>query len=185
MFFDSFRLAKQARQEAQAIPNLTVQLGAGQDNGTGSSMLNVQVGAPIPVYNQNRGNITAAWASYCRATHEVKRLEAVLKSRLASASQEFDAAAAAVDEYQTSILPKASETLKLSDAAYAAGELDFLQTLIVRRTFFESNLRYVESLGALRKAQHRVDGLLLSGALDAPASSSVDDGVRGQTFSQQ
>lgn len=177
--------AMYVRQTAQATPNLTAMLGAGSDNGTGSSLINFQVGAPIPVYNRNRGNITAAYAAYCRATHEVQRIEASLKARLAAVARDFDAAAVGVKNYETVILPKADETLRLSELAYSAGEFDFLQVLIVRRTFFEANLKYVQALADLAKAHARVDGLLLTGGLDQPADFDGDDSLRGQTFSQQ
>ena len=48
------------RQGVQAIPNLDVQFGAGVDNGTNSGLMNLQIGAPIPVFNKNQGNIAAA-----------------------------------------------------------------------------------------------------------------------------
>ncbi len=177
--------ANQQRQEVQAIPNITAMMGAGHDNATGSGLINLQVAAPVPVFNNNSGNISAAWAEYCRATHEVKRIEASLKARLAQVSQEFDSAAVAVQRYQDTILPKADETLRLSERAYSAGEFDFLQVLIVRRTFFESNLRYVDALAGLAQAHAKIDGLLLTGGLDQPADFEGDDGLRGQTFSQQ
>ena len=52
------------RQGVQAIPNLIVQMAGGTDNGTNSGMLNLQVGAPIPVFNKNQGNVAAARAEY-------------------------------------------------------------------------------------------------------------------------
>jgi len=177
--------ANQQRQEAQAIPNITAQLGAGSDNATGSGLINLQVGAPVPVFNQNSGNISAAYAEYCRATHEVTRIEASIKARLARAGQEFDSASVAVQEYESTILPKARETLQLSERAFSAGEFDFLQVLIVRRTFFEANLSYVQSLADLAQAHARIDGLLLTGGLDQPTDFQDDDSLRGQTFSQQ
>jgi cobalt-zinc-cadmium efflux system outer membrane protein len=177
--------ASQVRQEAQPLPNITAQLGAGTDNATGSGLINVMVAAPIPVHNKNQGNISAAWAEYCRATHEVSRLENSLKARLAQASQAFDSAAVAVQTYESTILPKADETLKLSERAYAAGEFDFLQVLIVRRTFFEANLKYVTELANLAQAHATIDGLLLTGGLDQPTDFDGDDVLREQTFSQQ
>ncbi len=58
-----------------ALPNLGVQFGAGVDNGTNSGMMNVQVGAPIPVFNKNQGNIAAARAEHCRAIQEAQRID--------------------------------------------------------------------------------------------------------------
>ncbi len=43
------------RQNAQAIPNVSLLVGAGRDNGTGSGMLNTQIGIPLPVHNRNEG----------------------------------------------------------------------------------------------------------------------------------
>jgi len=97
--------ANQQRQEAQAIPKITTKMGAGSDNATGSGLINLQIGAPVPVFNQNSGNISAAYAEYCRATHEVMRFEAWIKARLARAGQEFDSASVAVQQYETRILP--------------------------------------------------------------------------------
>lgn len=179
--------ANMQRQQAQVIPNLTVQMGAGFDNATDSGMLNLQVGAPLPLHNRNEGNINAAYAEYCRATHEVKRLEMAIKSRLARASQEFDSALETVQQYDREILPNARQTLELSEQAYRTGneEVNFLQVLMVRRTFFEANLKHVRALGELAKANARIDGLLLSGALDAPSDFTGYDSLRGQTFEGQ
>ena len=171
------------RQEAQPIPNVTVQLQAGADQATDSGMLNLQVTGPIPVLNRNTGNISAAYAEYCRATQDVQRLQMALKSRLARTTQEFDAALASVNVHANGILPRARETLSLSEQAYDAGELSFLQVLVVRQTYFEANLRYVQSLGEVAQANAKVDGLLLTGGLEVSNEFSGDDALRGQTFS--
>lgn len=177
--------ANQQRQQLQKIPNLQTEFGAGADNATGEGLINVTVGVPVPVFNRNSGNISAAYGEYSRAVHEVSRIEASIKSRLAQARQDFDEAAVAVRQYENEILPRTAQTLELSEQAFAAGEFDFLQVLIVRRTYFESNLKYVDALASLAQAHARVDGLLLTGGLEAPADESGDDGLRGQTFSQQ
>lgn len=174
-----------SRQEIQAIPNITANLQAGVDNSTGSGLIQLQVGAPIPVFNDNRGNVSAAYNEYSRATHELKRVEMSLKARLAQVSQEYDSANFAVQRFEQQILPKAQETLDLAEKAYEAGEFSFLQTLIARRTYFDTNLNYLDSLGGLAQSQAKVDGLLLTGALGQSSTSSLGDGLRGQTFSQQ
>lgn len=173
------------RQRVQPIPNLQTQLMAGYDQATDSQMINVQVGVPVPVFNRNRGNIDAAYAEYSRATHDARRIELSLKARLARVAQEFDSAAVAVDRYANQILPKARQTLSLSEQAYEAGEFDFLQVLIARRTFFESNLQYVQALGELAQANAAVEGILLTGGLDAAIDFTGDAGLRDQALSGQ
>ncbi len=173
------------RQGVQAIPNLTVQFAAGVDNGTNSGMMNLQVGAPIPVFNKNEGNIAAARAEYCRALADVQRIENSIQARLASISQDFDSAAAAVAQYSQEILPSAKESLELAELAYKAGETSFLQVLVARRTFFDSNLQYVLAQSRLAQSRAQVDGFVLTGGLDAMNDQSGDDALRGLTFSQQ
>ncbi len=177
--------AQLQRERVQALPNPTLQLGGGVDNGTGSGLLNVQVSAPIPVYNANRGNICAAQADYDRASQEVTRTELAIKSRLAVVSREYDSALAAVRKYETEILPKSKDALELTESLYRAGEIDFLQTFLVRRTWFESNLRYVQSLSELAQARAKIDGFLLEGGLDPADAFDADDSNRERIFSQK
>tara|TARA_R110002049_G_scaffold288423_1_gene470875 strand:- start:49210 stop:50724 length:1515 start_codon:yes stop_codon:yes gene_type:complete len=173
------------RHEVQPIPNLDVSLGGGYDNGTDNGLINLQIGAPIPVFNKNQGNISAARAEYVRASREVERIENAIKARLAAAAGDFDASLAAVEQYASDILPNAQEGLDLAEIAYKAGETSYVQVLIAQRTYFETNLQYIASQALLGQARARVDGYVLTGALDPVVDNSGDDSLRGLTFSQQ
>ncbi|QDV22366.1 TolC family protein [Aureliella helgolandensis] len=177
--------ANLTRQGVQAIPNLTVQFGAGVDNGTNNGLVNLQVGAPIPVFNKNQGNIAAARAEYCRAMMEVERIQSSIKSRLAAVARDYDSAAAAVTKYSVDILPSAQETLQLAELAYKSGETSFVQVLVSRRTYFDSNLQYLAAQSQLSQARSKIDGFVLTGGLDSFVDNSGDDSLRGMTFSQQ
>ncbi|WP_231753134.1 TolC family protein [Rosistilla carotiformis] len=173
------------RQQTQMTPNVTGQLGAGFDNGTDSGMLNVQLSAPIPVWNKNQGNISAAYADYRNAVQNVQRVEQSIRSRLARTAQEFDATMATVKKYEEQIIPQATKSLELSEEGYKAGELEFLQVLIVRRSFYDSMIRFIEAKGQLAQANAKVDGLLLTGGLNAPQDYTDGDGFRGASFGGQ
>lgn len=173
------------RQEAQATPNIELQFGAGRDLGTDSDFARVGVGVPIPIFNRNEGNISAAHAEYCRATQDYQRLRMSLKARLARAAQSHDSALAAVERYEGQILPKAKQSLALSEQAYAAAEFDFIQVLTARRIYFESNLRAVDSRRQLAQATAMIDGRLLSGGLSESVDTPEDDALRGQALSGQ
>jgi len=173
------------RQLAQPIPNVDMNFGAGVDNGTNSGMVNLQLGAPIPVFNKNQGNIAAARADLMRACREVERVENSIKARLAAVSRQYDTSLAAVTKYSNDIIPNADESLKLAETAYRAGETSFVQVLVARRTYFDTNLQYITSQAQLAQAKALVDGYVLTGALDPVTDNSGDDGLRGLTFSQQ
>lgn len=179
------KLAILKRQQAQYIPNVSTQLGTGYDNGTDSGMINVQVGAPIPINNKNQGNIAAAHADYTRAVENVKRVRLSIGSRLAKASQGIEASSAAVKRYDEEILPKAKKSLDLSEEVYRAGELDFLQVLVVRRVYFESKIKAIQARAQLAQSLAIVDGMLLSGGLEPSQDFTDGDGLRGQTFGGQ
>ncbi len=173
------------RQQSQAIPNLSLMLGAGHDNGTGSGMINTQIGLPVPIHNRNQGNIAAAHAEYCRASQDVRRTENAIQSRLAEARRDFEVSAATVLQYEQEILPRAQETLTLAESAYEAGEFDFLQVLIVRRTYFDSNIAYVAAQVDLARASAMVDGSVLSGGLESTRDTEFDSGLRDQSLTGQ
>ena len=179
------KLAILKRQQAQYIPNVSTQLGTGYDNGTDSGMINVQVGAPIPVINKNQGNIAAAHADYTRAVENVKRVRLSIGSRLAKASQGIEASSAAVKRYNEEILPKAKKSLDLSEEVYRAGELDFLQVLVVRRVYFESKIKAIQARAQLAQSLAIVDGMLLSGGLEPSQDFTDGDGLRSQSFGGQ
>ncbi|MCM2370744.1 TolC family protein [Rhodopirellula sp. ICT_H3.1] len=174
-----------SRQEVQPIPNLDVQFAAGVDNSTENGLINLQIGAPIPVFNKNQGNICAARAEYARASRELDRIQNSIKARLAAASRAYDSSLVAVEQYTSDILPNAEEGLKLAELAYKAGETSFVQVLIARRTYFDTNLQFIVSQQQLAQARARVDGFVLTGALDAVVDNSGDDSLRGLTLSQQ
>lgn len=173
------------RQQSQAIPNLSLQVAAGIDNSTGSGMLNTQVGLPLPIHNRNQGNIAAAHAEFCRASQDVRRTELSIEARLAEVARDFESAAAAVDQYHQEILPRAAETLTLAEEAYKAGEFDFLQVLIARRTYFDANLEFVTAQVNLAKASVLIDGQVLAGGLDTTRDTEFDSGLRDQALSGQ
>ncbi len=173
------------RQNVQAIPNITAQLGVGHDNGTGDEFVNVQLSLPIPVHNKNQGNIRAAHAEYCEATQNVQRLRMQIRRDLARVMRQYRIAQATVRQYDIEILPKAEETLELMQTAQEAGEFDFLRVLTARRAYFEVNLKYVTALGSLAQANAKIDGLLLTGGLSNFATYDVGDDLRGQALSGQ
>lgn len=173
------------RQKAQPISNITTQLGAGYDAGTDHGMINLQVSAPLPTANKNIGNISAAYADYTRAVKNVERIERLIRSQMAQTSQACDTAYAAVRKYEDEILPQVLKSMKLSESAYVAGELDFLQVLVVRRSYYEATVRLIAARRDLSQATAKVDGLFLTGGLDQPADYTDGDAIRGAAIGGQ
>jgi cobalt-zinc-cadmium efflux system outer membrane protein len=131
-----------------------------------------QVQLPIPLYDRNQGNITAAVANLRRAMDEADRVQLQLQQRLAEVWRRYESAQTQAQIYRTQILPRARETLDLTTQAYEGGQIDFLRVLTPRRTFFENQMKYLEALIELRQAEAELQGFLLTGGLDAPAEGT-------------
>lgn len=176
------------RQHAKAIPNLSIMVGAGKDNGTGSGLLNTQIGMPIPIHNRNQGNIAAAHAEYCRAAQDVRRTEMAIQSRLAQAVRDVEMAKASVVAYHDEIVPRAKETLLRVNEAYHSQDSqgsDFLQVLVARQTLFDAQLVHVTAQFELATALAKVDGQLLSGGLEWTRDTEFDSSLRDQALNGQ
>lgn len=156
------------RAKVQPIPNITIQAGSQYDFATRTQIANVQASMPIPFFNRNQGNIKTAESEWIRAYREIDRIELSLKRSLATAFQNYQTQTARVARLKERILPMARETLKLTQIAYDAGEIGYLQLLAVQTRFTRIDRDYVESLAALWQSVIVIDSLLLNDALAAP-----------------
>jgi cobalt-zinc-cadmium efflux system outer membrane protein len=66
---------------------------------------NVRIGFPLPVWDQNKGNIIAAQAALVRATEESHRVEAALTNSLALAYEGYRNNLYAMEYYRRNVLP--------------------------------------------------------------------------------
>jgi outer membrane protein, heavy metal efflux system len=153
------------RECAGRVPNLELQTGAQYDNATGYTYANAQIGAPLPLFNRNQGNIRRAEADLIAAQHDVKRTELELQQRLAVAFEQYTNARFQVEKYSKDILPNAEASLRLTNTGYQQGEFGYLSLLTAQRTFFQTNLTYLEALRDLRSAAAMIEGNLLSDSL--------------------
>ena len=177
------------RQRAQPVPNVLTQAALTYGFGGDEPIGGLQVGLPLPVFNDNRGNVAAAVADLHRAVAEVSRLELDLRARLADALQTLRRAENRVARLTEDVLPAARENLELTEEGYRQGEFDIVRVFTARRSFFEANLARVAALADARTAEVAVDGLLLTDALgeipDAGGDNLQGVGLRDLTLGQQ
>ena len=153
------------RARVEWVPNVAVQATVQHGDLTGDDFAGVQVTLPLPLFNRNQGNIVAANAELTAAHRNVERVRLGLQNRLAQVFRRYANASQQVTKYRATILPNAKETLDLVTSGYQQGEFSYLVLLTAQRTYFQSNLAYLESLLQLKTAQARIEGLLLSESL--------------------
>jgi cobalt-zinc-cadmium efflux system outer membrane protein len=159
-----------SRECAGRIPNVDLQAGVQYDNATRDTFASVQVGVPIPIYNRNQGNIAKAQAELAAAQHEVRRVRLALEQRLAVVFEQYATARQQAERYANDILPNAQESLKLVSSGYRQGEFSYLMMLTAQRTYFQTNLAYLEAQRELRAAAAAIEGNLLTDSLQSGES---------------
>jgi len=163
-----------SRQCAGRVPNVDLQGAVQYDNATQDTFATLQVGLPIPIYNRNQGNIRRAQAELLAAQRNVQTVRLALQQRLAVAFEQYTNARYQVDKYQHDILPNAEASLKLTNSGYRQGEYSYLSLLTAQRTFFQTNLTYLDALRDLRASATAIEGNLLSDSLQAGEASDRD-----------
>ncbi|MFH5803576.1 TolC family protein [Alienimonas sp. DA493] len=177
------------RQRVQPIPNLNAQASLAYGVAGEEPVGGFQLGMPLPVHNDNRGNVAAAMADVHRAAADLARLELNLRSRLAAALADYQAAQNRATRLAEDVLPAARENLDLSEQGYRQGEFDAIRLVTARRSLFEAELARVTAAADRQEAAALIDGLLLSGALtdfpDAGGDNLQGVGLRDQALGGQ
>ena len=150
------------RAFAQRVPNVDVQATVQKDVASGYTIAGLQVEVPIPLINRNQGGIQQAQAEAMAAELELDRLSLDLQARLAPAFQRYQNARNQVQRYsgKGGILDNSERTLELVRAGYQAEEFGILDLLTAQRTYFQTNLAYLDSLRELLASVMEIRGLL-------------------------
>lgn len=159
------------RERVQPIPNITGQLTVGRNFESGGTTAGVNIGLPLPIYDQNRGTIQQAQADLSRACAEARRLELELQTRLAIEYRKYLSAWQSTQEYQATILPKAQEAADLLNQSYEQRRAPWTDVLAARRLHNTLNIDYVNSQQKYRESDIAIHGMLLTGGLSEPAAA--------------
>ncbi len=105
----------------------------------------VQVMVQVPLFDRNQGNIRTARADIASSRAALRTIELDLANQSAQAVATYRTSQRLVEWYEQFILPKARETVQLTQRLYAQGEVTFLSLLQAQRTLTETELAYVEA----------------------------------------
>lgn len=174
--------AQVQREMVQPTPDLQLMGSVGRDFAAPQFMMyGLQIGVALPIFDRNQGNITAAQAELVTAEAEVRRLELSLRDRLSLCYQRYETASNEVAIYREMMLPTAESNLKLTQLGYEGGELDFLRVLTARRDLTEAIVNFVRALTDLRIAIIEIQGMVLTGGLDAIEFTATPSNSAGRT----
>ena len=162
---------------AARIPNVRVRGGVGYNfepsrsgRDVGTEFL-VEIGVPLPLFNQNQGGIAAAEAELERTQAEVRRLDLELRSRFAGVVRAYRDASQTVERYQRDVLPRAQRAYQLYLGSFQRMAASYPQVLIAQRTLGQVRSDYVRALVEAWQNAVVIQGYLLTGALGGVAGA--------------
>ncbi len=136
------------RAAVEPIPNINVLGGYQRQVGPAQEQALVQVMVEVPLFDRNQGNIRAARADIATSRAGLRLVELDLAAQAAQAVATYRTAQRQADWYEQFILPKARETVQLTQQLYARGEVTFLSLLQAQRILNETELAFVEAQSA-------------------------------------
>ncbi len=170
------------RAVVQPIPNINLMGGyqrqvgiPAQDQGLAQVMMSV------PLFDRNQGNIRAARAEIATARADLRMVELDLATQTAQAVAAYRTSQRLVDWYEEYILPKARETVTLTQTLYARGEVTFLSLLQAQKILTETELAYVDAQAERWTGAVAIADLLqleeFPPRADAPAAQPMSEGT--------
>ena len=144
----------------EPFPNVTVYSGYQyQIQPRLHNMALLTLSVPLPLWNQNEGNIAAAHAEVNKAEATVEQVQNQIARQVAEAAGRYRIADQLARRYEQKIVPKAREGVKIMQEGFAQGQFDFLRLLQTQRALVDSNLGYIEALEARWAAAAELAGL--------------------------
>jgi cobalt-zinc-cadmium efflux system outer membrane protein len=129
------------------------------------------IGASLPLFNRNQGNVQAATAEVERAQAEVARVQLSLRQSAEPLVQAIFTEQQQAARYKEEMLPRATRAYQLYLAKYRQMGAAYPQVIVSQRTLFQLQAAYIRVLEGLWRNTIALQNFTLSGALEAPPSS--------------
>lgn len=146
--------------DAQKLPDLTAGVGVRRLNESDDTALVFEFSLPLPLFNRNQGNVSAAQHNSVKAIQERRAAETRVKTALAAAYEELAASYAEVVALRDEGLPAAQRAFDGAQEAFQRGQFDYLSVLDAQRTLIEIHSRYIDALAAYHGAVVEAEALV-------------------------
>lgn len=118
------------------------------------------VSVPLPLFNQNEGNILAARYDLLQTGERKRAAEMELHVALSQAYHALSGAHAEVTALKSEVLPRARTGFDAVTQGYREGKFEYMTVLDAQRTLFEAEGLYVDALTAYHRAKTEIERLI-------------------------
>lgn len=115
-------------------------------------LLTFGVSVDIPVFNKNQGAKAEAAIAISQARARREFLEAVVRADVQSAYARYEAARAAVMSFETGVIQRSNENIRVIRAAYEIGAYRITDLLVEQRRLVDSQREFTEALAEQYRA---------------------------------
>jgi cobalt-zinc-cadmium efflux system outer membrane protein len=136
-------------QKALRVPDPTISLGVEHEppgGGPPVDTFNLGLSFPLPLWNQNRGNIEAARANEEQFRIAAGKVQAQVAADIASAEDEYDEARARWLRYRDQLAPRSAKVRETIAFAYEKGGASLVDLLEAERTDNDVRLATVQAM---------------------------------------
>jgi cobalt-zinc-cadmium efflux system outer membrane protein len=144
----------------KAIPDVRVSAGWRHFQDTNDNAVRLGVSIPLPIFDQNTGNIIAAQETLAKTDAERATNKLVLISIAGRAYDALTGALAELKLLRTSVIPNARSAAETIQSGYLQGRFTLLELLDVRGSVLQAMLREQEALQNFHIAIATIEGLV-------------------------
>lgn len=145
-----------AFQKAQNIPDPTLRFGVREFSGPDEHAFVAGVSFPLPVFNQNGGNIRKAYGAQLLAEQQKRQTAQSLEQQLLNHWQQWQQGAMEAQQLEQNILPAAKKSAHLAQESYNNGRFPFIEFLDAQRTYFQTQEQYINALSQMHQSRAAV-----------------------------
>jgi cobalt-zinc-cadmium efflux system outer membrane protein len=150
--YHSLRLEKSER-----IPDAKLTLGYGYNAGDNGVVAGVAF--PLPIWDQNQGNIKKAHYELTKVCNEGKQLWIALETKLSNAYIELIKSYQETEDLKNTVLNLAVQSFDLSLEGYREGKLDYINVLEAKNSLFTIREKYIQALANYHIKQAEIEFL--------------------------
>ena len=144
----------------KAVPDIRLSAGWRHFQETDDNAVRLGVSIPLPVFDQNTGNIVAAQETLAKTDAERAANKLVLVSIAGRAYDALTGALAELKLLRTSVIPNARSAADTIQSGYLQGRFTLLELLDVRGSVLQALLREQEALQNFHIAIATIEGLV-------------------------
>ncbi|OPZ96853.1 MAG: Cobalt-zinc-cadmium resistance protein CzcC precursor [Planctomycetes bacterium ADurb.Bin412] len=168
------RQAALALEKARTAPDITVSAGTKYYSEPGDTAFIVGVAIPLPLFDRNQGNISAARARLEKSRHLARESEMSARTGLAQAYTSMLSAYDLAVNLRDTIIPAARQSFAAAREGYQQGKFGYLDLLDAQRTLFQVRQQYLDIL-LLYHQSHTDIERLAGGTLDLDTTTIHED----------